>query len=428
MYSYTEKKRIRKNFGKRPRILDVPYLLSIQLDSFRKFIEKNADSQYGLESVFQSIFPIKGYNNNAELQYIDYSLGKSTFSVKECQMRGITFSVPLRVKFRLIIYNSEISENVIQKTKEQEVYMGDIPIITDNGTFIINGIERVVVSQLHRSPGVFFDSDKGKTHSSGKVLYNARIIPYHGSWLDFEFDLKDNLFMRIDRRRKLPATIILHALNYNTDQILNIFFDKIIYEIHGQQLHMQLLPERLRGETASFNIESNGIIYVEKGRRVTSRHIFQLEKDKITKITVPIEYIMGKVIAKDYVDENTGEVIISANMILSLDVTEILQVINKLKKAGYTNIETLFINDLDHGAYISETLRIDPTYNRDSALIEIYRMMRPSEPPTLEAAASLFENLFFSEDRYDLSAVGRMKLNRSLLRKNIEGANILQKK
>ncbi|MCR3755384.1 MAG: RNA polymerase subunit beta [Sodalis sp. Psp] len=422
VYSYTEKKRIRKDFGKRPQVLDVPYLLSIQLDSFQKFIEKDTEGQYGLEAAFCSIFPIQSYSGNSELQYISYRLGEPIFDVKECQIRGVTFSAPLRVKLRLIIYEREALESTVKDIKEQEVYMGEIPLMTDNGTFIINGTERVIVSQLHRSPGVFFDSDKGKTHSSGKVLYSARIIPYRGSWLDFEFDPKDNLFIRIDRRRKLPATIILRAMNYSTNQILDTFFDKVIYEIQdNNKLQMKLVPERLRGETASFDIKANDTVHIEKGRRITSRHIRQLEKDGISQIEVPIEYIIGKVVAKDYIDGNTGEIIVPANMELTLDL------LAKLSKAGHKRIETLFTNDLDHGAYISDTLRVDPTTDRLSALVEIYRMMRPGEPPTREAAENLFENLFFSEDRYDLSAVGRMKFNRSLLREKIEGTGILSK-
>ncbi|MGR9068166.1 DNA-directed RNA polymerase subunit beta [Klebsiella quasipneumoniae] len=421
VYSYTEKKRIRKDFGKRPQVLDVPYLLSIQLDSFQKFIEQDPEGQYGLEAAFRSVFPIQSYSGNSELQYVSYRLGEPVFDVKECQIRGVTYSAPLRVKLRLVIYEREAQEGTVKDIKEQEVYMGEIPLMTDNGTFVINGTERVIVSQLHRSPGVFFDSDKGKTHSSGKVLYNARIIPYRGSWLDFEFDPKDNLFVRIDRRRKLPATIILRALNYTTEQILDLFFEKVVFEIRDNKLQMELIPERLRGETASFDIEANGKVYVEKGRRITARHIRQLEKDDIKHIEVPVEYIAGKVAAKDYIDEATGELICPANMELSLDL------LAKLSQSGHKRIETLFTNDLDHGPYISETVRVDPTNDRLSALVEIYRMMRPGEPPTREAAESLFENLFFSEDRYDLSAVGRMKFNRSLLRDEIEGSGILSK-
>ncbi|QCI23611.1 DNA-directed RNA polymerase subunit beta [Buchnera aphidicola (Macrosiphoniella sanborni)] len=421
VYSYTEKKRIRKDFGKRPKVLDIPYLLSIQLDSFKKFIKPDFDGQHGLEAAFRSVFPIHGYNSNSELQYVSYRLGENIFDVKECQIRGATYSAPLRVKLRLVIYEREMLEATVKDIKEQEVYMGEIPLMTNNGTFIINGTERVVVSQLHRSPGVFFDSDKGKTHSSGKVLYNARIIPYRGSWLDFEFDPKDNLFVRIDRRRKLPVSIILRALNYNTEEILNIFFKKNIFNISDNNIELELFPERLRGETASFDIKKNEKIYVKKGRRITARHIQELKNDNIKNIIVPIEYILGRIVSKDYKNEKTGEKIISANAELSLEILE------KLKKSGCQSIETLFTNDLDHGPYISETLRIDSSYDRMTALIEIYRVMRPGEPPTKEATENLFENLFFSEDRYDLSAVGRMKFNRSLLRQEIEGSGTLNK-
>ena len=421
VYSYTEKKRIRKNFGKRPQVLDIPYLLSIQLDSFQKFIGRDPEGQNGLEAAFRSIFPIKSYSGNAELQYVTFRMGEPVFDVKECQIRGITYSAPLRVKLRLVIYDKDAPEGTVKDIKEQDVYMGEIPLMTDNGTFVINGTERVIVSQLHRSPGVFFDSDKGKTHSSGKILYNARIIPYRGSWLDFEFDPKDNLFARIDRRRKLPATIILRALGFEVEEILDIFFEKTVFEVSKSKLKMDLIPERLRGETAVFDIEAKGQVYVEKGRRITARHIRLLEKDNITKIDVPVEYIIGKVVAKNYVDSSTGEVVALANTPISLEV------LANLTNAGYKKIETLFTNDLDHGPFISETLNADPTHDQLSALVEIYRMMRPGEPPTKEAAEALFENLFFTDERYDLSAVGRMKFNRSLDRENIEGEGVLTK-
>ncbi len=419
VYSYTEKKRIRKDFGKRPQVLDAPYLLSIQLDSFQKFIEQDPEGHYGLEAAFRSVFPIQSYNGNSELQYVSYRLGEPVFDVKECQIRGVTYSAPLRVKLRLVMYDRDALAGTVKDIKEQEVYMGEIPLMTDNGTFVINGTERVIVSQLHRSPGVFFDSDKGKTHSSGKVLYNARVIPYRGSWLDFEFDPKDNVFVRIDRRRKLPASIILRALNYTTEQILDMFFDKINFEVRGKSLVMELVPDRLRGETASFDIEANGTVYVEQGRRITARHIRQLAKDGIDSIEVPVEYIVGKIASRDYINEETGELIVTANQELSLEALALLS------QAGHKSIQVLFTNDLDHGPYMSDTLRVDNSTDRLSALVEIYRMMRPGEPPTREAADQLFESLFFSEDRYDLSAVGRMKFNSSLLREETTGPGIL---
>ncbi|MFQ2360139.1 DNA-directed RNA polymerase subunit beta [Aeromonas dhakensis] len=421
VYSYTEKKRIRKDFGKRDQVLDTPYLLSIQLDSFKQFIEADPEGEYGLEAAFRSVFPITSYSGSAELQYVSYRLGEPVFDVKECQIRGVTYSAPLRVKLRMVLYDREAAAGTVKDIKEQEVYMGEIPLMTENGTFVINGTERVIVSQLHRSPGVFFDHDKGKTHSSGKVLYNARVIPYRGSWLDFEFDAKDNLFVRIDRRRKLPASIILRALDFSSEQILATFFETIGFEVKDGKLMMDLVPERLRGETATFDIVANGAVVVETGRRVTARHIRQLEKDSVTQVEVPVEYVVGKVAAKDYAHPQTGEMVVTANQALSLEA------VANLSQAGFKHFEVLFTNELDHGAYMSETLRIDSSSSRLEALVEIYRMMRPGEPPTREAAEQLFENLFFSSERYDLSTVGRMKFNRRLAREDETGVGTLTK-
>ncbi len=422
VYSYSEKKRIRKDFGKRPQVLEIPYLLSIQLDSFKKFIDQDPEGQYGLESAFRSVFPIKSYSGNSELQYVSYRLGEPAFDVKECQIRGVTYSAPLRVKLRLVLFDKEAAPGTVKDIKEQEVYMGEIPLMTDNGTFVINGTERVIVSQLHRSPGVFFDHDKGKTHSSGKVLYNARVIPYRGSWLDFEFDPKDNLFVRIDRRRKLPATIILRALEIGTEEILDLFFDKISVRIDGDKFLMDVIADRLRGETAQFDIlDADGKVLVEEGRRISARHTRALAKANITELPVPAEYLVGKVLASNYVNEDTGEIIASANDELTLESLE------ALKTAGIREFNTLYINELDHGSYISDTIRVDPSSNRLEALVEIYRMMRPGEPPTKDAAENLFDNLFFSEERYDLSAVGRMKFNRRLGRDESTGAGTLDK-
>ncbi len=422
VYSYSEKKRIRKDFGKRQKVLDIPYLLSIQLDSFKKFTDQDPTGERGFEAAFRSVFPIKSFSGNSELQYVSYKLGEPVFDVKECQIRGVTYSAPLRVKLRMVLYDREAAPGTVKDIKEQEVYMGDIPLMTDNGTFVINGTERVIVSQLHRSPGVFFDHDRGKTHSSGKVLYNARIIPYRGSWLDFEFDPKDALFVRIDRRRKLPATIMLRALEFSTQEILDLFFERIQFKIKQDSLVMALVPDRLRGETASYDIkDSEGKILVESGRRITARHIKQLEKTNTTELEVPVDYIVGKYAAQDYIDTDTGEVLVSANAEITLED------LAKLSLAGIKDVDTLFINDLDHGAYISDTLRIDSTTNRLEALVEIYRMMRPGEPPTKDAAEGLFQNLFFSEERYDLSKVGRMKFNRRLEIADDEGAGVLSK-
>ena len=425
-YSYTEKKRIRKDFGKLPPVMEIPYLLAIQLDSYRGFLQAGIDpdsrADSGLHAAFKSVFPIVSYSGNAALEYVSYRLGEPTFDVKECQLRGVTYAAPLRVKVRLIIYDKESSSKAIKDIKEQEVYMGEMPLMTDNGTFVINGTERVIVSQLHRSPGVFFDHDKGKTHSSGKLLFSARVIPYRGSWLDFEFDPKDNVFVRIDRRRKLPASILLRALGYQTQEMLEMFFDNTVFNLTGDHYAMELVSDRLRGETATFEIkDADGNVMVEEGRRITARHIKQLEKAGVTALAVPDEYIVGKTLAKDVVDPKSGEIIASCNS----EITEDL--FASLKEMQLQTLEVLYTNDLDCGPFISDTLRNDPTRNQLEALVEIYRMMRPGEPPTKESAEALFENLFFTDERYDLSGVGRMKFNRRLGRDDVTGPGVLDK-
>jgi len=425
-YSFTEKKRIRKDFGKRESILEVPYLLAIQLDSYRKFLQADiAESRRddaGLHAAFKSVFPITSYSGNAILEYVSYRLGDPVFDVKECQLRGLTYAAPLRVKVRLIVYDKETStptKKTVKDIREQEVYLGEMPLMTDNGTFVVNGTERVIVSQLHRSPGVFFDHDRGKTHSSGKLLFSARIIPYRGSWLDFEFDPKDCVFARIDRRRKLPVTIILRALGYTEEQMLDMFFDKITYHISKEKIEFELIPARLRGETASFTIKVGDEVIVEEGRRITARHVRTLEQKNVTRLEVPKDYLVGKVLAHDVFNTDTGEILAKANDILTLAV------VDKLIEANIEQLRVLFVNDLDRGPYISDTLRIDPTRTRLEALVEIYRMMRPGEPPTKDAAENLFQNLFFNPERYDLSAVGRMKFNRRVHRDEITGTGIL---
>jgi DNA-directed RNA polymerase subunit beta len=422
-YSFTEKKRIRKDFGRRASILEVPYLLATQIESYREFLQQDvpedARQERGLHAAFKSVFPIVSYSGNAALEYVTYRLGTPTFDVKECQMRGVTYSAPLRVKVRLVIYDKEAKNPTVKDIREQEVYMGEIPLMTDNGTFVINGTERVIVSQLHRSPGVFFDHDKGKTHSSGKLLFNARVIPYRGSWLDFEFDPKDCLFTRIDRRRKLPVTILLRALGLNTEQMLDIFFDRNTFRSTKDGYTLDLVPERLRGETATFDLKIKNKVLVEEGRRITARHIRELENAGIKALHVPDTYLYGKVLAHDIINKETGEVITQAND----EITE--ERLALLKEAGIKEFQTIFTNDLDHGPYISKTLEIDTTTNQLEAQVEIYRMMRPGEPPTKEAAENLFNNLFFTEERYDLSAVGRMKFNRRVGRKEVEGSGTL---
>ncbi len=425
-YSFTEKKRIRKDFGKLPGVMELPYLLSIQVDSYDKFLQLDKQpggrDDIGLHAAFKSVFPIVSYSGSAALEYVEYRLGEPAFDVKECVLRGITYAAPLRVKVRLIIYDKESSNKAVKDVKEQEVYMGEIPLMTENGTFVINGTERVVVSQLHRSPGVFFDHDRGKTHSSGKLLYSARVIPYRGSWLDFEFDPKDCVFVRIDRRRKLPATIILRALEYTSEEILDMFFDKTVFHVKKDGFSVDLRADRMRGDVASFDIkDKDGNVLVEVGRRITARHVRLLEESGLKRLDVPREYLLERVTAKDLVDQESGEIILPCNSIITDEV------LDALLEREVKEIETIYTNDLDQGPYVSDTLRIDSTSNKLEALVEIYRMMRPGEPPTKEAAENLFTNLFFSNERYDLSAVGRMKFNRRLGREDIEGEGILDR-
>ena len=426
-YSFTEKKRIRKDFGKRPSVLEVPYLLATQLDSYRDFLqaETRPDERddKGLHAAFKSVFPITSYSGTAALDYVSYRLGEPGFDVKECQLRGLTYAAPLRALVRLIIYDKDApaGSQAIKDIKEQEVYMGEMPLMTENGTFVVNGTERVIVSQLHRSPGVFFDHDKGKTHSSGKLLFSARVIPYRGSWLDFEFDPKDNLFVRIDRRRKLPASILLRALGYDTEQMLAMFFETNTFHFGKGEVKLDLVPERLRGETATFDIKVKGKVLVETGRRITARHIRELDAAGVTSLVVPTDYILGKTLAHNVVDTATGEVLANANDEISADMLEAIQ------KAAIKQVQTLHTNDLDAGPYLSTTLRIDPTQSELEAQVEIYRMMRPGEPPTKEAAQNLFNNLFFTEERYDLSAVGRMKFNRRVGRDEVTGPGVLSR-
>nr|MDQ2694412.1 DNA-directed RNA polymerase subunit beta [Pseudomonadota bacterium] len=424
-YTFTEKKRVRKDFGKRPSILQVPYLLAIQLDSYREFLQIDVSPEHrkdtGLHAAFRSVFPIASYSGNAVLEYVSYRLGEPPFDVRECQLRGLTYAAPLRVRLRLVILDKdgEAGAQSVKDIKENEVYMGELPCMTDNGTFVINGTERVIVSQLHRSPGVFFDHDKGKTHSSGKLLFSARIIPYRGSWLDFEFDAKDLLFARIDRRRKLPVTVLLRALGYSAEDILSTFFDTNAFHFVDEGLELDLVPDRLRGETASFDIRIGDQLVVEAGRRITAKHIRELQKSGVRTLLVPPDYLVGRVMAHDVVAEATGEVVVNANDELTLDA------VDRLRASGVQEFRTLFINDLDRGPYISNTLRSDATRSEMEAQVEIYRMMRPGEPPTKEAAQNLFHNLFFSEERYDLSPVGRMKFNRRVGRDEVTGPGTL---
>jgi len=429
MYSFTEKKRIRKDFGSHANVIDIPYLLATQVDSYRKFLqaERTPDNRldHGLQAAFSSVFPIVSYSGTAALEYVSYRLGRPAFDVKECQQRGMIYCAPLRVTVRLVLYDkdSPAKARVVKDVKEQEVYMGDLPLMTDNGTFVINGTERVIVSQLHRSPGVFFDHDKGKTHSSGKLLYSARVIPYRGSWLDFEFDPKDGVYVRIDRRRKLPATVLLRALGFESEEILDMFFERIEMRFDGEEgVLVMRSAEDMKGESADFDIKgADGEVIVASGRRINAKHVKLINAAGGEGIRAPLEYLIGKVLGRELVDSETGEVLAKLNEIVSEELLE------QLREASLSKAEVLSINDLEHGAYISDTLRLDATDSALAAQVEIYRMMRPGEPPTKDAAEGLFRNLFFNTERYDLSAVGRMKFNRRLQRDGITGEGVLSK-
>jgi len=422
-YSFTEKKRIRKDFRKQVETLEVPYLLATQIDSYLQFLQADQApdkrGEHGLHAAFKSVFPMQSYSGNAALEYVSYRLDEPVFDEKECRVRGMTYAAPLKVKTKLVIYDRESKEKKVKEIREQEVYLGELPLMTEHGTFIVNGTERVVVSQLHRSPGVFFDHDKGKTHSSGKLLYSARIIPYRGSWLDFEFDPKDNLFVRIDRRRKLPATILLRALGYNNERMLELFHEQDTYHLKDDGAERELIADRLKGETAQFDIVHKGKVLVEAGKRITARHIKMISESGLKTLHVPDAYLVGKALARDLVNTDSGEVIAPANS----EITEAL--LASFRKAGVKEFKVLYVNDLDKGPYVSTTLQIDPTRTRLEALVEIYRMMRPGEPPTKDAAETLFNGLFFSGEKYDLSAVGRMKFNRRLRKESMTGAAVL---
>ena len=414
-YTYTEKKRIRKNFGKRKQVIDIPSMLDIQTDSYSSFLSTSANAEdrasSGIHKAFTSVFPIISHSGHVRLEYIDYSVGTPIFNVQECQLRGLTYAAPLKVLMRLVICERENLEKV-KDIKEQEVFMGDIPLMTDKGSFVINGTERVVVSQLHRSPGVFFDHDKGKTHSSGKLLYSARVIPYRGSWLDFEFDPKDALFARIDRKRKLPATILLRALGYETAEIIDLFFEKDDIKIEKDLFKLKLIPERLKGTIATDELKIKNKVIIEPGKIFNARHVKMLQEAKIEYLPISEEYLYGKIIGQDIIDQETGEIVVPLNT--SIDIENI----DLIKKLNLDGFQTLFTNEIDNGPYISNTLLIDPATNQLEAQVEIYKMMRPGEPPTKEAAQNLFTNLFFVEERYDLSEVGRMKFNARLGKEN----------
>ncbi|MDW8336994.1 MAG: DNA-directed RNA polymerase subunit beta [Tepidimonas sp.] len=426
-YSYTERKRIRKSFGSRDSVLEIPYLLQMQKDAYTAFLQADVPPRQrksvGLQAAFESAFPIVSHNGFVEMKFVEYTLGKPVFDVRECQIRGLTYAAPVRARVQLIIYDREAStpqSKVVKEVKEQEVYMGEVPLMTDKGSFIVNGTERVIVSQLHRSPGVFFEHDKGKTHSSGKLLFSARIIPYRGSWLDFEFDPKDLLYFRVDRRRKMPVTILLKAIGLTPEAILAHFYVNDHFRLLDSGALMAFVPERLKGEVARFDItDKNGKVVVAKDKRITARHVRELEQSGTTHISVPEDYLIGRVVAKNIVDPDTGEIIARAND----ELTETL--LKKLRAAGVQELPCIYTNELDQGPYISQTLRIDETADEFAARVAIYRMMRPGEPPTEDAVQALFHRLFYNPETYDLSRVGRMKFNARVGRDTPEGPMVL---
>ena len=424
-YSYTERKRIRKSFGKRESVLNVPYLLTMQKESYVAFLQKDVPAQKrkpeGLQAAFLSAFPIVSHNGFVEMKFIEFNMAKPAFDTRECQQRGLTYAAAVRAKLQMIIYDRESAQaKTVKEIKEQEVYMGEVPLMTDYGSFIVNGTERVIVSQLHRSPGVFFEHDKGKTHSSGKLLFSARIIPYRGSWLDFEFDPKDILYFRVDRRRKMPVTILLKAIGLNPEAILANFFVFDNFRLMDSGAQLEFVADRLRGEIARFDItDKDGNVVVEKDKRITARHVRTIETSGTTFISVPEDYLLGRMLARNVVDADTGEILAKAND----ELTELL--LKKLRLAGVKEIPALYTNELDEGAYISQTLAADETADQLAARVAIYRMMRPGEPPTEDAVEALFHRLFYSADTYDLSRVGRMKFNARVGRDVPEGAMTL---
>ena len=427
-YSFAEKKRIRKSFEKISSVMSLPDILEVQTNSYKHFLQSavNKDKRLdqGLEHVFKSIFPIVSVSGNAKIDYLGYELGEPEFDVFECLPRGRTYEAPLNIWCRITFIDKSTGEENLKSAKDERVYMGTMPLMTEHGTFVINGTERVVVSQLHRSPGLIFDHDKGKTHSSGKLLYSSRVIPYRGSWLDFEFDHKDLVYIRIDRRRKLYASILLKSLGLTPQEILDTFYENESYTFNKDGSYtLPVNTQKLVGRLAPVDIISpkDKSLIIEQGKRITARHIRQIDSNKIKNLILPREALYGLALSKDYVDESSGEILFSCNTLIDEEL------LTAMEEAKIKVISVLYINELESGPYISDTLRADTTATNLEALAEIYRMMRPGEPPTKEAATLLFENLFFNPEKYDLSAVGRMKFNKRLAREELIGEGILCK-
>ena len=426
--SYSGQKRIRKHFGKIREVLEMPNLIQVQKSSYDLFLnsgegEAPADGE-GIMGVFQSVFPIKDFNETSVLEFVSYELEHPKYDVEECQTRDMTYSAPLKVKLRLIVFDvdEDTGARSVKDIKEQDVFMGDMPLMTPNGTFVVNGTERVIVSQMHRSPGVFFDHDRGKTHLSGKLLFACRVIPYRGSWLDFEFDAKDLVFARIDRRRKLPVTTVLYSLGLDREGIMDAYYDTVVYTVKKNKGWVtKFFPERIRGTRPNYDIidAKTGKVIAEAGKKVTPRAVKKLIDDaKVTEILVPFDELVGKFVAKDLINEETGEIWVEAGDELTWELDKDDEVkggaLKRLIDEGVTDIPVLDIDNVNVGPYMRNTVASDKNWNRDTALMDIYRVMRPGEPPTVDAASALFETLFFDSERYDLSAVGRVKMNMRL--------------
>ncbi len=426
--SFLGQKRLRKYYGKIREVLDMPNLIEVQKSSYDLFLDSGDQPEpqdgEGIKGVFQSVFPIKDFNETSVLEFVDYELEKPKYDVEECMQRDMTYAAPLKVTLRLIVFDvdEDTGSKSVKDIKEQDVFMGDMPLMTHNGTFIVNGTERVIVSQMHRSPGVFFDHDKGKTHSSGKLLFACRIIPYRGSWLDFEFDAKDIVYARIDRRRKLPVTTLLYALGLDQEGIMQAYYDTVEYkQVRNDGWRTKFFPERVRGTRPAFDLvdADSGEVIAEAGKKVTPRAVKKLiEEGKVAELLVPFDQIVGKYVARDIINEETGAIYAEAGDELTLERDRDGEItggtLKDLLDAGITDIPVLDIDNINVGPYIRNTMAMDKNMNRETALMDIYRVMRPGEPPTEEAASALFDSLFFDAERYDLSAVGRVKMNMRL--------------
>src|SRR5215208_1434316 len=414
--TFTGRKRVRKFFGKIQEVAEMPNLIEVQKASYDQFLmvkdPPGGRSDEGLQAVFKSVFPIRDFSNTSQLDFVAYEFDPPKYDVDECRQRGMTYAAPLKVKLRLIVFDvdEETGARSVKDIKEQDVYMGDIPLMTNNGTFIVNGTERVIVSQMHRSPGVFFDHDKGKTHSSGKLLFAARIIPYRGSWLDIEFDAKDIVHARIDRKRKLPVTSLLYALGLDGEEILKTFYNRITYTRDGDAWFVPFDAERMKGFKASVDLidAKSGEVVLEAGKKLTARTARQLAEKGLKNLRATDEDLYGQYIGEDLVNPSTGEIYAEAGD----EITE--KLLKGLLDSGFAEIPVLDIDHVTVGPYIRNTLAVDKASSREDALFDIYRVMRPGEPPILETAEAMFNSLFFDAERYDLSAVGRVKMNMRL--------------